>query len=68
KANVLPEETMMIGNDVDEDILPTKGLGMNVYLVTDCLINKSGADLSDIQHGSFRELLNYARMLPDVKK
>ena len=68
KANILPEETMMIGNDIDEDIIPTQSLGMSTYLVTDCLINKKDVDYSNIQNGSLRELLNFVRMMPDVRK
>ncbi len=59
---VAPEECLMIGNDVDDD-MPARELGMQVYLLTDCLINKSGADLSAFPHGSFEELLDYAEQL-----
>ena len=34
-----PEECLMLGNDVEEDILPAAGLGLETFLVTDCLIN-----------------------------
>lgn len=50
-----PENCLMIGNDVTEDMV-AKSLGMQVYLVTDCLINKNGADISPFEHGSFAEL------------
>lgn len=33
------EETVMIGNDVGEDMVAAQ-LGMKVFLLTDCLINK----------------------------
>jgi FMN phosphatase YigB (HAD superfamily) len=36
-----PRECLMIGNDVDEDLVAAD-LGMRTYLVTDCLLNKSG--------------------------
>ncbi len=67
KIKAEPEECMMVGNDVDEDVLSTKKVNMESYLVTDCIINRSQTDLSDITHGTIREFLTYARMLPDVK-
>ena len=45
----------MIGNDATED-LAAAGLGMRVFLVTDCLINREEKDLSACPHGSFAEL------------
>ena len=42
----------MVGNDVGED-MPAETLGMRVFLLTDCLINKDGADVSRWPHGSF---------------
>lgn len=47
---------LMIGNNVNEDIMPTSGMGMSGYLVTDCLIGD--ADESK-PHGAFPELLKY---------
>lgn len=34
-----PSDCLMIGNDMEEDIVPATGLGMRAFLVTDCLIN-----------------------------
>lgn len=53
------EDCVMIGNDVQED-LPAKEAGMEVYLTTDCLLNPENRDLSQIPHGTFRELLTLA--------
>lgn len=54
-----PEECLMVGNDADEDLAAAqKGIG--VYLVTDCLINASGRDLSGVRQGSFADFLAYA--------
>ncbi len=41
-----PENCLMAGNDVDEDILPAAAIGMKTYLVNDCLINRSGSPVS----------------------
>lgn len=38
-----PEECMMVGNNVQEDMVAGK-LGLKTWLVTDCLINHTGED------------------------
>lgn len=52
---VSAEECLMVGNDVTEDMV-ARELGMKVFLLTDCLINKNGADISVYPNGSFDEL------------
>lgn len=59
-AEVKPEQCMMVGNDVGEDMV-AKRLGMQEFLLTDCLINKSDADISAYRHGSMEALVGYAR-------
>lgn len=56
------EECLMVGNDVGEDMI-TRELGMQVFLLTDCLINKSDKDISVYPHGSFDELIRFIRCL-----
>ena len=53
-----PEECLMVGNDVGEDMVAER-LGMNVFLLTDCLINKRDEDISRWPHGGFAELKAY---------
>lgn len=67
KLSAQPEECLMVGNDVDEDILSSEKIGMDNFLLTDCIINRSESDFSDYKHGDMRELLTFARTLPDVK-
>lgn len=57
-----PEECAMVGNDVGEDMI-AQTLGMRVFLLTDCLINKHGADIARYPHGSFDELLAFINAL-----
>ncbi len=52
------EDCLMVGNDVSEDMV-TRRLGMKVFLMTDCLINKHNEDISVYPHGSFDELSGY---------
>ena len=56
------EDCLMVGNDVGEDMVAAE-LGMKVFLLTDCLINKSGEDISRYPHGSFDELEDYIKSL-----
>ena len=49
------EECLMVGNHVEEDMVAEE-LGMNVYLVTDCLINKNEVDISRYEQGSLSDL------------
>ena len=60
KLGVSADECLMVGNDVGEDMV-TEKLGMRVFLLTDCLINKHGADISAYPQGGFDELLLYVR-------
>ena len=55
-------ECLMVGNDVNEDMI-AQTLGMQVFLLTDCLINKDGKDISQYPYGSFPELMDYIRGL-----
>ena len=50
-----PEECLMVGNDVDEDMI-AESLGMRVFLLTNDIINKSGTDISKFPHGDFDDL------------
>ena len=52
------EECLMVGNDAKEDLI-AETLGMKVFLLTDCLINKEEKDVSAYPQGSFDELLHY---------
>ena len=62
RLNVKPEECLMVGNDVGEDMIAEK-LGMNVFLLTDCMINKANTDISAYPHGSFDDLKNFLNTL-----
>ena len=58
RLNLKAEECLMVGNDVGEDMI-ARELGMQVFLLTDCIINKAGADISVYPHGSFKELKDF---------
>ena len=48
----------MVGNDALEDMVASE-TGMQVFLLTDCLLNKEQKDISGCPQGSFRQLLDY---------
>ena len=52
-------ECLMVGNDAQEDTAALE-VGMPVYLVTDCLLNPTGRDLTGIPQGSFGEFCRWA--------
>ncbi|MGM9661702.1 MAG: HAD family hydrolase [Oscillospiraceae bacterium] len=60
KLDARAEDCVMVGNDAEED-LAAAALGMPVFLLTDCLINKKGRDLSDCPHGDFPALQAWLR-------
>ena len=49
----------MVGNDVDEDMIASGAVGMKVFLLTDCLLNRKNTDISIFARGSFDDLLQY---------
>ncbi len=51
-------ECLMVGNDMTEDTAAAE-LGMQVFLITDCLINKQGEDVNAWPHGSFEDLVRF---------
>ena len=53
-----PEDCLMVGNDVGEDMVAEQ-LGMRVFLLTDCMINKDNADINAWPHGGFAALTEY---------
>ncbi|MBQ7902816.1 MAG: HAD family hydrolase [Oscillospiraceae bacterium] len=62
KTGLAPEECVMVGNDVGEDMI-AENLGMKVFLLTDCLINKADRDISVYPHGGFNELAQFIKEL-----
>ena len=58
-----PEQCMMVGNDVDEDMCSVE-LGLTGYLLTDCLLNRHEKPLEGFLTGSFEEFCRYAEELP----
>lgn len=60
KLGVQPETCLMVGNDVQEDMI-AQTLGMRTFLLTPCLINKDGADVNTWPNGGFAELMAFLK-------
>lgn len=59
---VTADQCLMVGNDVEEDMV-AETLGMQVFLLTPCMINKESQDISRYPQGGFPELMAYIRSL-----
>lgn len=58
RMEIKPEECLMVGNDAAED-MSAKDAGMEVFLLTDCLVNKERRDINRYPRGSFKQLLQF---------
>lgn len=62
RLGVQPEECLMIGNDEGEDMYAASSVGMDCYLVTDCMIPNEKHPWNGPK-GSFPELVEMLRTL-----
>lgn len=62
RLGVLPEECVMVGNDVLEDMISSE-LGIKTFLLTDCLINRKNLDYSKYEQGDFSKLIDFIKNL-----
>ncbi|MGD9887356.1 MAG: HAD family hydrolase [Bacilli bacterium] len=58
KFNLLPSECLMVGNDVEEDMIASQ-LGIKTFLVTDCLNNRLNKDINLFDHGNMASLKSF---------
>ena len=58
RLRLAPEECLMVGNDVREDMIAEQ-IGMKVFLLTDCLINKDELPIDRYPNGDFAVLRRY---------
>ncbi len=60
KSGCKAEECIMIGNNVEEDMIAGE-TGMKLFLLTDCLINEKNKDISLYPHGGYSELKEHLK-------
>ena len=63
-----PEDCMMVGNDVEDDMVSSSSLGIRNYLITDFLLNRKKRDEGQWTHGTFEDFLAFAAGLPEAEK
>lgn len=64
KIGAAAQNCMMIGNDVDDDMVTTSILGLDTYLVTDNFINKKGTEYNG-KKGTSSDFLIFAQSMPN---
>lgn len=62
RTGLSAKECLMVGNDTGDDMVAAK-LGMNVFLLTDCLINSKNEDIGQYPHGGFAELEEFLKLV-----
>jgi FMN phosphatase YigB (HAD superfamily) len=67
KIGKTPEECLMVGNDVVED-LAAKKIGIKTFLIEDHIINRKNIDFDTDFKGSYKDFLEYVKVLPNIKK
>jgi len=63
KLDLSPQECLMVGNDVQEDLVAST-LGMKTFLVTDCLIDRGKPVYQPDYQGSLEDLYKFVCGLP----
>lgn len=54
-----PAECVMVGNSVPEDILPTRALGIESFLLTEFAENPNNEDISEFNSGSIDQAVEF---------
>ena len=57
-----PENALMIGNDVREDMIPTLSLGMKFFLMNEYMLHEGEAEITSPQ-GNYEEMLRFLQNL-----
>lgn len=65
KIEKQPQECIMIGNDVKEDMCAAE-LGMQTFLLKDCLICPEGVNIEHLPQGDFDALLRLVQEMPVI--
>ncbi|MEN1761936.1 HAD family hydrolase [Anoxynatronum sibiricum] len=61
-----PASTIMVGNDAHEDLSAGK-LGMQTYLVTNCLLQADKQAMTPDYHGTTEDFLDFVGTLPSLR-
>lgn len=64
--NKSPQECMMVGNDVQEDLI-VKTLGVKTYLITDNMLHRTEEDIITDYKGTYEDFYEFVKTLPEVR-
>lgn len=62
-----PEECMMVGNDVEEDMIAGK-TGMTTFLINDHLLHRGHQPIEADYQGDYEAFYNFVKELPSLKE
>ena len=63
--NKSAEECIMVGNDVQEDLI-VKTLGVKTYLITDNILHRTVEDIVTDYKGTYKDFYKFVLTLPDI--
>ena len=66
EAGRIADECMMVGNDVEEDLVAGK-LGMQTYLITNHIIKRTEEEVCCTHQGTYEDFLKFAKEIKSVK-
>ena len=67
ELGLTPDECVMIGNDVGDDMV-AETVGIRCFLLTDYLINRKNVDICQFRHGDCDELERFIKEIIDENK
>ena len=62
RFDINPERALMVGNDVGEDYLASKEVGVSSFIIKDYLINKNDDEIN-CPNGTFADMVEYLKSL-----
>lgn len=62
KIKVKPEECLMVGNDIEEDLI-VREIGMKTFLIETYAINRKNIEYETDYHGNIEDLFNFLKQL-----
>lgn len=66
EINKQPEQCLMVGNDVQEDLVALT-TGMETYLITDHLIHRNDEPIQTTYQGTYEDFLGFVNQLESLK-
>lgn len=67
EAGKKPQECLMVGNDVQEDLIAAR-LGIQTYLITDFLIHRTQEPITATYQGSYADFYRFVQGLPKLNQ